>query len=109
MNEEEKEFFETRIPILRRHYVLLSEFNGQVNEEETKKLFTYIRQLRKENRKLQQERNNYKELYEKEQEKTDKAYSWITLMLMDNDVSKEKALITIKNVLSNEMEGKTIL
>ena len=58
---------------------------------------------------LQQERNNYKELYEKEQEKTDKAFSWITLMLMDNDVSKEKALITIKNVLSNEMEGKTIL
>lgn len=53
---------------------------------------------------LQQERNNYKELYEKEQEKTDKAFSWITLMLMDNDVSKEKALITIKNILSNEIE-----
>ena len=36
MNKEEIEFFETRIPILRRHYTLVSEINGQINEEETK-------------------------------------------------------------------------
>lgn len=82
---------------------------------------------------LLQERNNYKELYEKEKGKVetyenpedltlfymwldekakdkmkqlndriDKAFSNLTLMLMDNDVSKEKALITIKNILGGE-------
>lgn len=61
MSEEEKEFFETRIPILRRHYELVSDFNGQVNEEETKKLFRYISQMRKENRKLKQENQQLKD------------------------------------------------
>ena len=42
MNKEEIEFFETRIPILRIHYTLVSEINGQINEEETKKMFIYI-------------------------------------------------------------------
>ena len=64
MNEEEIEFFETRIPILRRHYVLVSEFNGQINEEETKKLFDYIRELRVKNHKLKQENQQLKKQLE---------------------------------------------
>lgn len=65
MNKEEIEFFETRIPILRRHYVLVSEFNGQINEKETKKLFDYIGELQVKNHKLQQQNKKYKEVIDK--------------------------------------------
>jgi len=54
-------------------------------------------------KQLEQERNNYKELYEKEKEKTDKAQKWIGEYEMQWDLYDE--IQTDLNELNNILGG----